>query len=1155
MNTPTIIIGLGGTGCKIVNEVSSRITGNMRDNLLVACFDTDVNDIKELKHIKPENIFQTSTDRKVGTYLKVDEQAKEWFPDSPLLDEHNLTQGAAQFRVISRLALRAAIREGKLKKLSSQIANLFVRDENVFKVTPRVFIVCTLAGGTGSGIFLQMGAIMRTLLTERGIEKFNLFGLFILPSIITESNENNVRDLSVNQKTNMKANGFAAIKELAAVYKYNYNGIDTDSFKLEFEFDVKESLIDKNRALPKSNIPYDFVFLFDRDGDDKKNLGGGIIPYYKQVEETLFLLAASRAGERSLSIANNELLKLIQSNGYARFCGSAVSRLIYPVDDMARFCALKWIAGNISEQWSETDRRFMILINEYNKAKLQGREYPRPNRREHYLQTIPSLAKDQVLGKLFKRLYNQTFAKRENGEIGAPKSGEFLSSIEKFIEEQLQNTPKYKYFTGKKLETESLKEPVQADNEIASYERNLSDFKTYVFELVHTIKVNVTSTILPDKDYKETIRKNAVDLTNLFSGGADPVHPVAIRYILYDLQSQIEKKLALIKTEAEGLEKAIEKYESSYDDPGTDEQESAVDRLRAAKQQNWLKKVAVKNKYKQFTEEYVQKAQRQKTNISKYAKEKTLEMVLEELTGGISIMNSLLESFFDNIVKLESELLDEADVLNNKHHKPADSSNSFVLSDKNYSEVLIQGKTERETIKLNGYKEKIWAERKPFYDDQDLPKEVLEGIFYMIYDTFIETYRSNKKSGKQKNALLDSVEKFKQQVVPLGAEKLKTDPQINMNLLQALRKEAELNGKYEDEDIQKYVSSRINGITLRADTPLLKLNPDVRHEENTKFQFWGVNEALAASLPSQTSMNGEIVADNAFDPYAIVYANSTVCFTIDEVEAFNDNDPENKFAIGTYFEVYKERIRKLHLSERSSENGKDKDVMKFFTPHLDKRWHKRSYLPEVRVGFNKVSDILARETFLLGLIYDEFVHSPSGETESGFGWKQFVGDEFVVLRDEYGKAVSGTFNSLLNYLLDNPEAVDELLKEGSIKAKKDLDTSSDAKSISKRKFYTGSRKIEFKDKDLNILDVLATIISEKKSTDSERLAELLFKDYADDISAFYATIFGKEKVRDAQKEYLEFFETLKKAGKTYNKLEPTTIQMWDKIIDTRKPKA
>ena len=55
MNAPTLLIGLGGTGCKIIERVSKMVTGEQRNNIAFAVFDTDINDCAAFRNATPSS--------------------------------------------------------------------------------------------------------------------------------------------------------------------------------------------------------------------------------------------------------------------------------------------------------------------------------------------------------------------------------------------------------------------------------------------------------------------------------------------------------------------------------------------------------------------------------------------------------------------------------------------------------------------------------------------------------------------------------------------------------------------------------------------------------------------------------------------------------------------------------------------------------------------------------------------------------------------------------------------------------------------------------------------------------------------------------------------------------------------------------------------
>lgn len=49
MIAPTLLVGLGGTGSKIVCRVSQMVTEEQRKRIGFAVFDTDINELREIR--------------------------------------------------------------------------------------------------------------------------------------------------------------------------------------------------------------------------------------------------------------------------------------------------------------------------------------------------------------------------------------------------------------------------------------------------------------------------------------------------------------------------------------------------------------------------------------------------------------------------------------------------------------------------------------------------------------------------------------------------------------------------------------------------------------------------------------------------------------------------------------------------------------------------------------------------------------------------------------------------------------------------------------------------------------------------------------------------------------------------------------------------
>lgn len=62
MIAPTLLVGLGGTGSKIVSRVSKMVTEEQRKHIGFAVFDTDINELREIREANPYiKTIQTSS--------------------------------------------------------------------------------------------------------------------------------------------------------------------------------------------------------------------------------------------------------------------------------------------------------------------------------------------------------------------------------------------------------------------------------------------------------------------------------------------------------------------------------------------------------------------------------------------------------------------------------------------------------------------------------------------------------------------------------------------------------------------------------------------------------------------------------------------------------------------------------------------------------------------------------------------------------------------------------------------------------------------------------------------------------------------------------------------------------------------------------------
>lgn len=127
IDAPTLFVGVGGTGCRIVRRVAEMCRPGERENVNFVCLDTNVNDLASVSGSR-SHIYtvQTSNTQTVGNYLDYDADAlNNWFPKNAVLYDKTVSEGAGQVRAISRLALNSTIKTGRIRPLLDAVDDLF----------------------------------------------------------------------------------------------------------------------------------------------------------------------------------------------------------------------------------------------------------------------------------------------------------------------------------------------------------------------------------------------------------------------------------------------------------------------------------------------------------------------------------------------------------------------------------------------------------------------------------------------------------------------------------------------------------------------------------------------------------------------------------------------------------------------------------------------------------------------------------------------------------------------------------------------------------------------------------------------------------------------------------------------------------------------
>lgn len=297
----TVIIGLGGTGKWALLYAKKKFLETFGEEPPLVKFlliDTTAanngylaadNGLKA--RLQASEILHIEA-RGASLLPKVHDEIREWFPPKADL-KANILAGAGQIRALGRLAFfaNASLVYENLRDLLALARDY--KDERPSKernyiyepYTPHlaVAVVGSLAGGTGSGIFLDVAFLLRQLMKDED----QLFGYFLLPDIYTNR----------PGTQNVEANAYGALKEL----DHFMNLRESWSYTLG------------GRRIQVEKKPFDMVFLVNR-----QNRAGKTFNEVDDLAELLGLglfLQAGPMGKEQADVFDNIAHQLNEQRG------------------------------------------------------------------------------------------------------------------------------------------------------------------------------------------------------------------------------------------------------------------------------------------------------------------------------------------------------------------------------------------------------------------------------------------------------------------------------------------------------------------------------------------------------------------------------------------------------------------------------------------------------------------------------------------------------------------------------------------------------------------------------------------------------------------------------------------------------------------------
>lgn len=910
MNAPTLLVGLGGTGSKIIDRVSRMVSEEQRKNISFVVFDTDVNEQNELRANPDIKLIQTSTKLTVGEYLAIDQHARDtWFPVTPILNNKVPTEGAGQVRAISRLVFDTAVRKGKLEPLHEAIQSLYKLDQTQSVQALRVIIVSSLAGGTGSGLILPVALYIKNYLATHFRQSANITrGFFLLPEVffpVIPGRE---------ERNNLCSNAYAALRELDA---FLMKGDETlpekfqDSVRMEFPRPASKEH-EEYRVRP-----YDFCFLFDAQNADGCNLSNHEM-YLDHAANCIFAQSIGPMNKRSNSSEDNTIRRLTAEKGRNRYAGAGCSMLVYPMEDMKEYIALHWARESVSSQWLIYDNMYKKKCQDAARIRAKGGSMPNPDPMQEYIDTVESMAKnDHPFSKAIVRSCTQMDAD------GVTKVGESWTTYLSKLIEKITTDESAGQVALDNQRDRALNSIREIDGEAQDWSpfvdawTEMDKYRNMVLKRTNEVAHNIATTMFqtPSEDITSERLPHQLE-TYMRNSDGNFVHPNAIRYFLYKTLEAMRAKKALVdKNNLQTLQALQGFAKATFDDTTTPEEETVEDLTsRKVKLTDKLRK-----RLSDDQEEMKKKFNNFMTKVQDYRVNGVLAAVLEEGIKYIISVSDAFTLFFTTFEGKVGELDRRIGYIEQRYADSQGMATRYVCASEKCMRSL--------------------AEQLPFAGDSiNLDSELCANIY-----TRVRGYAMMDNKPENNDYFAEIFEDgiigfYKTSLMRTYGER------VDMDVITALETEARLEqNKESPRAVEQYVITAIQN-TRALSIPFIE---KPLGEERDPILSCTYNGAIDPGDNSPRSVlirtflkdaGGE--PDESISKNMVLFYQSFYGLRANDLSKFAPPEvtPTSQRDGGTYYKAYFELIERLHPDTYKSTA---------VTPHVDRWWHIVTKMPDL----------------------------------------------------------------------------------------------------------------------------------------------------------------------------------------------------------------
>ena len=1048
-----LLIGVGGTGSNAVDVLYSKINelGNQTNsNISAIVFDTDVGSVETIKSAVPVSMADPAS---VGTICdRVGlEYIREWFPcDDKAVRSQEMIRGASQWRKKSYLAFLNLMNKPQARSAFIGALEDMSKDPSA---SCEVYVIASIAGGTGSGSFIPIALFARRYLRKQLGKNPIVNAMVALPDIYADSQ-------TEDNRIKIYANAYAILRELNAIYLVarNFNeGERTKMKKAPVKFRIGNPnepnvgvLFDADdpQFWTPEAAPFTQIFVLDRIPGLKSIPAHDIV-----LANSLYTLICTEIGvEFDSEASNHEILRSQNNGSNAIYASVSTSQMTFPVESILDYLAHDKALSACEGEWLVLHR---AVENELAKKQQEsadiGKKYIAQDG-EYAQMMIEALKNEKDNNSPVAELVDRgTLLYDEEGKVMEETAADkYFEKIDNAIASKIA-------FNEKKLEIE-IEGIDNKEDFVGSFDdirKTLNKYFESCTTAIKRMKSSVCESII-------SFDKNRVDKKNLGSTGNDLslvdnllkkdgkfIHPVSAMVLLCKFRALLPndyvtewpalRQREAAKVPAELLKIKIEEGAA----PKCDYAKQGASRFSDFFLDDGDAYIAAgkKTKFavdKQLIEEDANSVAR---NINSGAIDQLKSIVYKRLVKYVDLLIEKYKTFFSRFEKEKEDLIEDTKMAKRKDSGLIDSVFNVYSTEK-----------EKENIKEQVFRTVGAEDEKSLAETDNL---VGSGVFASVYNaayaTINEIEGNEADASAYRSLFASMVNAYKEFIKKSDSFKLIA----SYNIVEAMEAACELSGKTKESMFTEYFSK----VQSLATTPLkidtrMELGDLVepsnivvymmsretgryikKHAEELKLALpqGQVNEDKLIKACAQAFIRKYSGNDSArvsvvkTMPSTVLYCTGEIMdITPLRIPKFNEISDEND---NLYYNNYCKAIRNFkHYSTD------------MWNPHIGNNLFQRGYLPFMNEKKEELEDVKMVKALIHGLSSEKLVYAPGlSQNRNEYYFRAVVDGVKTVIRGDDGKVINMTnVVQIINWLRNQDDVVEKWSAEfdASIDAQK-----------------------------------------------------------------------------------------------------------------------